>query len=87
MMGYPRQMVRVESDYFTASSANLQPAETEQFPAFTNQEEETSGSRLQEVQVEAKKEEAAVAGKGRLSKTNSLPWEEARPSDCSVTEQ
>ena len=44
MMGYPRQMVRVESDYFTASSANLQPAETEQFPAFTNQEEETSGS-------------------------------------------
>ena len=44
MMGYPRQMVRVESDYFTASSANLQPAEIEQFPAFTNQEEETSGS-------------------------------------------
>ena len=39
MMGYPRRMVRVESDYFTAGSAKLQPSESEQFPAFTNQEE------------------------------------------------
>jgi len=44
MMGYPGRMVRVESDYyFIASSSNKPPpAETEQFPAFTNQEQQTS---------------------------------------------
>ena len=40
MMGYPGRYVRVESDYFTASSnKKLQPAETEQFPAFTSSQD------------------------------------------------
>ena len=42
LMGYPGRMVRVESDYFTASSIKkIQPAETEQFPAFSSQEQQT----------------------------------------------
>ena len=42
MMGYPGRMLRVESDYFAADSKKLPPAETEQFPAFTSQDLQTS---------------------------------------------
>ena len=45
MMGYPGRFLRVESDYFTATNRNLQPAETEQFPAFSSPDQQTGAGQ------------------------------------------
>lgn len=49
MMGYPGRMLRVESDYF--SSPAVQPAQTEQFPAISSQEDEGTAEASKQASI------------------------------------